>query len=184
MLAMVCATNKLSAAEESSSWKCFKASDLRLEISPASLSPLEVEMKDSAMPSTISLYAFKAGVEIPATSKELNAALVDSLKANPKEGLERGPFIGDATNFVLKEEKTDRCYLVSRETRIDRLLIVPLIDLGNALLQTGPGKMIVGDCHLMVLSKGWLEGNMKPRTNRAPARSHAGRRGRKQFLTE
>lgn len=154
------ATSNLSVADESSSWKCFKSSDLRLEISPASLSPLEVEMKDGAMPSTITLYAYKACAEIPSNSKELHAALADCLKANPKEELEKGPFIGDATNFVLKNEKTNKCYLVSRETRINRLLIVPLINLGNALLQAGPGKMIVGDCQLMALTKGWLEGDM------------------------
>lgn len=151
----------LCAADEPIEWQAFKAIECRFEVSPACLSMLEVSIKDKDI-RKISLYAYKMGEKIKINSKGLEASIKPYLISRHQEGREDEPFISETVDFVIQDGSSKMFYLVSREIRVERLLIVPLINLGNVLLPSESGKLIEGNCDLMILTKSWIENQKSP----------------------
>jgi hypothetical protein len=151
-----CLAARLPAADKDPTWECFKATEVFLRISPESLSYTEVKMINENS-STISLITYRKGPKILEKSKVLDTSFNDTIRTDRvEEELLAGPFIGESVNFIVINEKSKQCHLVCREIRLDRLLVIPLINLGDAFLQAGPGKVVTEDSPFMALTKGWI----------------------------
>lgn len=142
-------------AEEKNEFVSFRAVDSEIRISSSSLSLLEVSFKGEDI-TEVSLYGFKTGERIANQSKDLRQAIHEILKKEVDSADSRGPFMSDSHDFLIADHEGKILYLITRETRLRRLLITPVIDLGKIAVCSGLGKVVVGDCDLMKITSSWI----------------------------
>jgi hypothetical protein len=145
------------AVTEEPNWKIFVANQERILISPSCLSMVEVEIKDKSEPSVISLYVFRTKNEIFINTDKFDKLINEAINLKSDKNLGDGPLISEAIDFLVKNKESGICYIISRELRLDRLSIIPLVELGDNYLPAGNGKMLAGDSQLMFLTKSWID---------------------------
>ena len=135
---------------------CYRALEKEIRISTSCLSLLEVSIKEEEA-AEISLYGYVIGDRIECKSQDLLKSIREIFRNRVDSSDEDGPFMSESLDFLISDPEGRMLYLVSREARLKRLLITPVIDLGNIIVCSGSSKVVTGDSDLMNITTNWIQ---------------------------
>lgn len=149
--------SQCSSREANTEWKVFRAKSKTLTVSAGSLSPIQVKVEEPGPDSTITLIGWEKVGPPVATSKELGKIVRNSLHRKLGDGDGQGPLLSGTLDFIIQDPNNNEVYLVMREIKLNRIVLIPLTEMGQMFLEKRSGILIVGDTELRAISENWIK---------------------------